>query len=62
MKWPWRKRQAEAVKHRREAQRRFEEVVADWPTIRAAVAPIQEGARRNHITARAFALKEKGAQ
>ena len=61
MKWPWRP-DPEDVRGRKAAKAHLDRILADWGPIEAAVAPIREGRRRNHITQRAFALRDKGGR
>lgn len=61
MRWPW-KANPDDVRGRREAKALLDDVLADWPRIHEAVGPIREGRVRNHISERAFALRERGTR
>lgn len=60
-RWPW-KPNPEDVEASKRARAHLDRVLADWQPILEAVEPIREGRIRNHITERAFALREKGSR
>lgn len=61
MRLPW-KPDPDDIRGRREAQRRLQRVMADWPAIEAATGTLREHRVRNAISERAFALRDKGDQ
>lgn len=60
MRWPPWKPDPDEVRAREDAERGLREVLAQRPEVEAAAREITRQLVRNHLTEKAFALRERG--